>query len=91
MKFWACWVRGAGSTIYAASNPDTRQLCALKHVVVRNDKDSRFVEQLKAEHEVGGKVRHAGLRKSLDLKLKNTWLGKTTEAALILELFDGIR
>jgi len=80
---------GAGSQIYAATDPQTRQIVALKHVVVKTDKDQRFVEQLKAELEVGQKVTHAGLRKSLDLKTKTTWLGKVTEAALIMELVDG--
>src|SRR4051812_40433298 len=38
---------GAGSRIYAAVHPQTRQLCAVKHVVCKTDKDQRFVEQLK--------------------------------------------
>lgn len=80
---------GAGSTIYAATDPQTRQIVALKHVVVKTDKDQRFIEQLKAELEVGQKVTDAGLRKSLDLKTKTTWLGKVTEAALVMELVDG--
>ena len=80
---------GAGSTIYAATDPQTRQIVALKHVVVKCDKDQRFVDQLKAEFEVGQKVSHPGLRKSLDLKTKTTWLGKVTEAALLMELVDG--
>jgi serine/threonine-protein kinase len=81
---------GAGSTIYAASHPQTRQLCALKHVLARNEKELRFVEQLKAEYEVGSKVAHPGLRKSLDLKVKSSWLSKSAEAVLVLELFDGV-
>jgi serine/threonine protein kinase len=81
--------QGAGSVIYAASDPQTRQIVALKHVGVKCDKDQRFIEQLRAELEVGQKVAHAGLRKSLDLKTKTTWLGKVTEAALIMELVDG--
>jgi serine/threonine-protein kinase len=80
---------GAGSTIYAATDPQTRQIVALKHVIVKTDKDQRFVDQLKVEFEVGQKVGHAGLRKSLDLKTRTTWLGKVTEAALIMELVDG--
>jgi len=80
---------GAGSTIYAATDPQTRQIVALKHVIVKTDKDQRFVDQLKVEFEVGQKVGHAGLRKSLDMKTKTTWLGKVTEAALIMELVDG--
>lgn len=82
--------QGAGSTIYAASHPQTRQLCALKHVVARNEKELRFVEQLKSEYEVGSKVAHPGLRKSIDLKVKSSWLSKSAEALLVLELFDGV-
>lgn len=81
--------QGAGSTIYAASHPETRQICALKHVVIKAEKDLRFVEQLKAEFEVGQKVGHPGLRKSLDLHVKSTWLGKVSEAALVMEWVDG--
>jgi serine/threonine-protein kinase len=82
--------KGAGSTIYAASHPETRQLCALKHVVVESEKDVRFIEQLRSEFEVGRKVQHSGLRKSFDLKIKSNWLGKPTEAALLMELVDGV-
>lgn len=82
--------QGAGSTIYAVSHPQTRQLCALKHVLVQNEKEQRFIEQLRAEFEVGQKVNHPGLRKCLDLKLKSNWLGKVSEAALVMELVDGV-
>ena len=81
---------GAGSRIYAAVHPKTKQLCAVKHVVCVEDKDQRFVEQLKAELAVGQRVNHAGLRKSLDFQANKTWLGKVTDAILVLELFDGI-
>jgi serine/threonine-protein kinase len=39
---------------------------------------------------VGHQVQHAGLRKSLDLKVKSNWLGKPSEAALVMELVDGV-
>ena len=81
--------QGAGSTIYAVTDPQSRQIAALKHVLVKTDKDQRFIEQIQAELEVGQKVSHSGLRKSLDLKTKTTWLGKVTEAALLMELVDG--
>jgi serine/threonine-protein kinase len=81
--------QGAGSNIFAASHPQTRQLCAVKHVVCKTDKDQRFVEQLKAEHEVGQKVRHCGLRRTIDLQTRSKWTGKVTEAVLVMELVDG--
>jgi serine/threonine protein kinase len=81
---------GAGSKIYVVSDPNTRQLYALKHVVRNTDKDERFIDQLEAEFEVGRKVADAGLRKSIDLKLNRTGiLRKVSEAVLVMELFDG--
>jgi len=80
---------GAGSLIYVVSHPETKQLYALKHVVRKVDKDERFVEQLETEYNVGRTVSHAGLRKSIDLKINRTLLRKTIDAALVLELFDG--
>ena len=80
---------GAGSTIYAVSDPTTRHLYALKHVVNNGDKTLRFVEQLEAEHAVGQLVRHPGLRRTIDLKYNKNLLRKVIDAALIMELFDG--
>jgi serine/threonine-protein kinase len=80
---------GAASQIYSVSDPTTRQLYALKHVVRKTDKHARFIEQLEAEHEVGQKVRHAGLRRTFDLKFDRNFLRRVNEAALIMELVDG--
>jgi serine/threonine-protein kinase len=81
---------GAGSTIYVVSHPVTHQLYALKHVVRKTDKDDRFIEQLEAEFEIGSKVASPGLRKSIDMKINRNLLRRATDAALILELFDGV-
>jgi len=81
---------GAGSTIYVVSHPTTKQLYALKHVVRKSDKDDRFIEQLETEFEVGTKVNSPGLRRSIDFKVNRTILRRATDAALILELFDGV-
>ena len=81
---------GAGSIIYAVSDPRNSQLFALKHVVRKTDKDDRYIEQLETEMQVGSQVAHAGLRRSVELKLNKTLLRRVTEAALILELFDGV-
>src|SRR4051794_31830746 len=80
---------GAASIIYAASDPATKQVYALKHVVRKTDKDVRFIEQLETEHEVGQLVRHPTLRRTFDLKLNKTMLFKVTEGFLIMDLFDG--
>jgi len=81
--------QGAGSQIYVVSDPSTHQLYALKHVVRKNEKDIRFVEQIEAEFEVSQRFAHPALRKSLDLKINKTILRKVTDAALVMELFDG--
>jgi serine/threonine protein kinase len=81
---------GAGSSIYAVSDPRTSQLYALKHVVVQKDKDVRFVDQLAVEFEVGSKVMHPLVRRAIDLKVTKTLLRKVTEAALILEMVEGV-
>src|SRR5688572_29273477 len=80
---------GAGSLLYAVSHPKSAQLYALKHVKPKTDKDQRFVEQLETEYAVGQLVRHAGLRRAVEMKVSRTLFRKVTEAALVLELFDG--
>lgn len=80
---------GAGSHIYAVSDPASKQLYALKHVVRKTDKDQRYIEQLESEYEVGRRVHHPALRKSIAIKYKRTLLRRVSEAALILELIDG--
>ena len=80
---------GAGSMIYAASDPITHQLYAIKHVAVKVEKDQRFIEQLINEYEVGQKVQHPALRRCIDLKLTKTLLRKITDAALVMEMVEG--
>ena len=81
---------GAGSRIFAAAHPDTKQIYALKYVVPKTDKDHRFIEQLEAEYEVGRQVKHPGLRRSIEIKVARSLFRKVTEAALVMELFDGV-
>lgn len=80
---------GARSTIYAVSDPKTRQVFALKHVVRAEPKDIRFVEQMETEYEVSRQFTHPGLRKTYELKIVKTMLLKVAEAFLVMELFDG--
>jgi serine/threonine-protein kinase len=81
---------GAGSRIFAATHPATKQLYALKYVLPKTEKDLRFVEQLEAEYEVGRQVKHPGLRRSIEMKLTRSLFRKITEAGLVMELFDGV-
>ncbi len=81
---------GAASTIWAVTDPKTKQKYALKHVLRKTDKDMRFIEQIQNEFEVSKQFTHPALRKSIDLKIKKTLFFKISEAALIMEGCDGL-
>lgn len=80
---------GARSIIYAVSDPRTRQVYALKHVVRRVSKDIRYIEQMQTEFEVSKQFTHPVLRRSFDLKISKSLLLKVSEAYLLMELVDG--
>jgi eukaryotic-like serine/threonine-protein kinase len=80
---------GARSVIYAVSDPETKQVYALKHVVRAEQKDIRFIEQMMAEFEVSKQFTHPNLRRTYDLKINKSLLLKVTEAYLLMELVDG--
>lgn len=79
---------GAGSTIFLVADPKTNQLFALKHVIRRQDKDLRFIEQLRKEWDITRQFTHPGLRKGIKVNIRRK-LFRITEAALVLEFFDG--
>jgi serine/threonine-protein kinase len=82
---------GAHSDIYVVSDPKTKQVYALKHVQPKEEKDQRFIEQLRNEYEVSRVFRHPALRRAIDLKIKKSMFGfgGVSEAALVLEMADG--
>jgi len=80
---------GAKSTIYRVVDPMTKRILALKHVIRKNDKDIRFIEQMESEYEVSKNFTHPNLRRCFDLKLNKTMLFRVTEAFLVMELVDG--
>jgi serine/threonine-protein kinase len=80
---------GARSTIYSVVDPQTRKIFALKHVVRKEQKDIRFIEQMETEYEISRQFTHRNLRRSYELKLVKTMLLKVSEAFLVMELFDG--
>jgi serine/threonine-protein kinase len=80
---------GARSQIYVVSDPKTRQIYALKHVKRETEKDERFIQQVQNEFDVGTRVNHPNLRRPVEIKYARNLLLKVTEAALVLELFDG--
>jgi serine/threonine-protein kinase len=81
---------GAHSTIYAVSDPKTKQLYALKHVIRGTDKEVRFIEQAENEYNISRQFRHPALRRAFDFKTSRKGLfGPVVEAALIMELVHG--
>src|SRR5437762_6418255 len=81
---------GAASHLYVVTAPGNPELLALKHVVRKTEKEDRFIDQLMNEYEVGKKVTHRALRKSLAMKTDRTILHwQIHEAILVLESFDG--
>ncbi|CAN5433977.1 hypothetical protein BH10PLA1_BH10PLA1_05290 [soil metagenome] len=80
---------GAGSVLYVVSHHETKQIYALKHVIRKTDKHARFIEQVENEFNVGQKVKHPNLRAVVALRETKSLLRKTTECALVLEMFDG--
>jgi serine/threonine-protein kinase len=85
-----CLGEGAGSSVYAVKRPGSGQMFALKHVQRKEEKDVRFIEQLENEYAVSQHFAHPGLRRSIDVKVLRTLLRRPTEAALVMEMFDGI-
>ena len=66
---------GAFSKIYAAKDPKTRQLLALKHVIINDPKkDERWVEQMESETRIANALDHPVLRKVLHFKRQRRWL-----------------
>lgn len=80
---------GAGSTIYAVSDPATGQIYALKHVIRSLTKDIRFVEQMEQEFEISRQFVHPNLRRTYELKINRKMMLKVAEAFLLMELVDG--
>jgi serine/threonine-protein kinase len=80
---------GARSVIYAVSDPRTRQVYALKHVLRVDKKDDRFIEQMETEFEVSRHFTHPNLRRSYELKIIRNILMQPREAFLVMELVDG--
>ena len=84
-----CIGQGAGSLIYVVSHEQTQQLYALKHVVKREEKHARFIEQLENEFEISRHFTHPALRRSIEMRDDRTMFKKANQAALVMELFDG--
>ena len=89
MLSWCCSDRERAAA-YVVSDPATGQIYSLKHVLVRKEKDRRFIDQLETEYEIGRRVNHIGLRRTVHLKYERTLLRQVTSAGLVMEFFDGV-
>lgn len=81
---------GARSTIWRAIDTRTGRTVAIKHVLRKEDKDIRFIEQMEAEYELCRNFTHPNLRRALDLKIMRTILRRVTEAVMVMEYVDAI-
>lgn len=93
-KLFGCEVvgtigEGAGSQIYVVVDPATNKRMALKHVICKKDKDVRFADQMINEFKVASAIKHAGVRRVIDLKVERTLFRKIKSAMMLMELFNG--
>lgn len=80
---------GAASRVYAVRHPKTKQIWALKHVVVEDpDRDQRFLDQVTQEYEISSKLEHPTIRGVYELCKERSGLFKVTGLGLVMELID---
>lgn len=78
---------GAASTIYAVQDPRSKQVYAIKHVIKRNEKDNRFLEQCELEASIGAKLDHPNLRR-IERIVRTRRMFRVVEVGLLMELID---
>ena len=79
---------GARTTIYLATDDETKGEVALKHAVFDRPEDSRIFEQIKNEYKVSRQIEHPYLRKCHKLiKIRKNL--KTNQLLLSMEMFQG--
>jgi len=78
---------GAASTIYAVQHARTKQVWALKHVVRRNDKDVRFIEQVEQEYAVCERLDHPNIRK-VEKLIRNRKMFRVVDVVMLMEFVD---
>jgi len=79
---------GARSTIYLATDEQSRTDVALKRVIFERPEDSRIFEQMETEYKVARRIDHPYIRKCYKLKKIRRML-MVKELLLSMELFDG--
>ena len=79
---------GARTTIYLASDNETKTKIALKHAIFDRPQDSRIFEQIINEYKISKQIEHPYIRKCYKLiKIRKNF--KLTQLLLSMELFDG--
>jgi len=78
---------GAASELYAVQDAKTKQVWALKHVILKTDKDARFIEQVEQEYAIGSKLDHPNVRGVSKISYVRK-LFKKVEVGLLMELVD---
>jgi serine/threonine-protein kinase len=78
---------GARSTIYLATDTQTKEKVALKRVIYERPEDARIFEQVETEYKVARKIDHPYVRKCYKLtKIRSMF--KIKEMLLSMELFE---
>lgn len=80
---------GAASRVYAVRHPKTKQIWALKHVMLADtEKDQRYLDQVSQEYEISSKLDHPVIRKMHELCKERSGLFKVSALGLVMELVD---
>jgi len=79
---------GARSTIYLATDVQSKAEVALKRVIFERPEDARIFEQVQSEYKVAQRIDNPYVRKCYKLK-KIRRMFKVKEMLLSMELFDG--
>lgn len=79
---------GAASSLYLVQDPRTKQLFTLKHVVKKQERDQRFLEQTENEYEVGSRLKNSRIR-GVERLQKHRRMLRVEAESLIMEFVDG--
>ena len=79
---------GARSTIYLATNEETKAQVALKRVIFQRPEDTRVFEQVENEFKTARRIDHPYIRKCHRM-IKKRKLLRTQELLLTMEFFEG--
>ena len=71
---------GAASQVFVVQDMKTKQVWALKQVVLAGEKSDRFIEQVEQEYAIGSKLDHVNIR-AIHKILRTKKLFTTTKLA----------